>query len=225
MHERRCRQSRIPALEQNADKDAMFLVCDANINEKDMGCCKMSSVTLTCFAVVLYFTEEKMLIKELELDLKDYITGGSVFRRRAVRGIIRRENEYLIIHGKYGDYKFPGGGMKKGEERIDTLLREVAEETGYHVILDSVGDYILVHEKRKGDPDDLLEMDSWYYICDVEEEAGERNLDEYEQEYDYRVEWLSLDEIIRKNEEVTAKENIPWVDRELMVMKELRRLS
>lgn len=165
------------------------------------------------------------MIKELELDLKDYITGGSVFKRSAVRGIVKRGDKYLIIHGKYGDYKFPGGGMEQGEERMDTLLREVQEETGYRVIPESVGDYILVHEKRKGDPSDLMEMDSWYYYCEVQQTAGERNLDDYEKEYNYQVEWLALDEIIHRNEAVTNKENIPWVDRELMVMKEVKSMQ
>ena len=163
-------------------------------------------------------------IKEMTLDLKDYIVGGTVFKRKAVRGIIRRKDKYLVIHGKYGDYKFPGGGMEEGEGLTDTLLREVQEETGYKVIADSIQDYILAHEKRKGDPDDLLEMDSWYFFCDVEEAVVERNLDEYEQEYDYQVAWLPLSDIIRKNESVERYEKIPWIVRETMVMHELQSL-
>ena len=84
---------------------------------------------------------------------------------------------------------------------------------------------IIVHEKRKGDPDDLMEMDSWYYFCDVTENAGERALDDYEKEYDYQVQWMRLDDIIKKNEAVFDVEHIPWVERELMVMKKLRELQ
>lgn len=164
-------------------------------------------------------------IKELTLDLKDYREGGTVFKRQAVRGIVRHKDKYLVIHGKYGDYKFPGGGRNRGEELLDTLIREVQEETGYKVTADSVTDYILVHEKRKGNPDDLLEMDSWYYFCDVEETAGDRNLDDYEKEYDYQVAWLSLPEILRKNEAVEHYEKIPWVVRETMVMQELLKMN
>lgn len=46
--------------------------------------------------------------KELILDLNDYIEGGTVFKRKAVRGIVKHKDKYLVIHGKYGDYKFPG---------------------------------------------------------------------------------------------------------------------
>ena len=160
-------------------------------------------------------------IKEFTLDLKDYKEGGTVFRREAVRGVIRRGNRYLVIHGKYGDYKFPGGGRKRGESLTDTLCREVQEETGYKVIIQSIGDYFLVHEKRKGDPDDLLEMDSRYYFCEVEETVYERNLDDYEKEYEYQAEWLPLEETTQKNESAEQYEKIPWVIRETLVMKEV----
>lgn len=160
-------------------------------------------------------------MKELIIDLHDYIEGGTVFRRTAVRGIIQRDGKYLLIHSKYGDHKFPGGGMKKGESLEQTLFREVQEETGYLVRNKSVSEGIIVHEKRKGDPDDLMEMDSYYFFCDVEEKVGERNLDDYEQQYDYKVIWMTLNEAIANNESVKNYENIPWIKRETMVMKEL----
>lgn len=160
-------------------------------------------------------------IKELTLDLKNYIEGGTVFKRNAVRGIVRHRDKYLVIYGKYGDYNFPGGGMKEGEGRKDTLIREVQEETGYKVITESIADYFIVHEKRKGTIDDLFEMDSWYYFCEVEETVYERKLDDYEAEYDYQVAWLSLEDLIQKNEAVEDYEKIPWILREIMVMREL----
>lgn len=49
--------------------------------------------------------------------------------------------------------------MKQGETLEQTLLREVQEETGYLVKKESISEGILVHEKRKGDPEDLLEME------------------------------------------------------------------
>lgn len=161
------------------------------------------------------------MIKEIIIDKKNYKENGSVFKRKAVRAVVKRGGKYLIIHSKYGDHKFPGGGMEEGEERLDTLCREVKEETGFQVIKESVGDYILVHEKRKGAFDDLVDMDSWYYLCEVEETAGERKLDAYEKEFDYQVSWMELSEIIKKNEAITDKSKIPWIEREIIVMKEL----
>lgn len=164
-------------------------------------------------------------IKQMELDLRDHIEAGTIYKRKAARGIIRHGDKYLAIHGKYGDYKFPGGGMEPGESLTDTLLREVQEETGYRVIPESIGDYLLVHEKRNGDPEDWLEMDSWYYFCDVEERLCERHLDAYEKEYDYRVMWMTLTEMLQKNEAVTDCSKIPWVTREAMVMRALEDMT
>lgn len=164
-------------------------------------------------------------IKEMDLDLRDHAEKGTIYKRKAARGIIKRGDKYLAIYGKYGDYKFPGGGMETGESLLDTLLREVQEETGYRVIQGSVGDYLLVHEMRNGDPEDWLEMDSWYYFCDVEEKPCGRNLDDYEEEYDYRVVWMTLSDMLRKNEAVTDCSRIPWVTREAMVMRALDKME
>ncbi len=160
-------------------------------------------------------------MKERTIDLDNYIKGGSVFRRKAARGVVRRGDRYLMIYGKYGDYNFPGGGVKQGESLEEALVREVKEETGYRVILQSIQKFMCVHEKRKGDIDDRLEMDSYYYLCQVEDGVEERCLDEYEEKYEYEAGWITLDEAIEKNERVKDYETIPWVIRETMVMKEL----
>lgn len=161
-------------------------------------------------------------MKEMAIDLKNYIENGTIFRRTAVRGIIQRDGQYLMIHSmKYGDYKFPGGGRHDDEELTDTLVREVQEETGYHVVSKSAFLYMKVTERRKGDPDDMMEMISWYYLCDVEEEPGTRNLDEYEEEYDYRAEWMTLEEAIAANERVRELGAVPWVVRENEVIRQI----
>ena len=98
-------------------------------------------------------------IRELTLNLGDCTEEGSVYKRIAARGIIRRDDKYLAIYSKYGDYKFPGGGREAGEELEDTLLREVQEETGCRVIPESIGDYLLVHERRNDDAEDHRDDD------------------------------------------------------------------
>lgn len=162
-------------------------------------------------------------MKELSLDLKNYIENGSVFKRTAVRGLICKNGKYLVIHSKkHGDYKFPGGGMKSGESLNDTLIREVREETGFRVIAESIStDGIFVHEKHKGNPEDLMDMKSYYFYCDIYDELGETELDDYEKEEAYQVEWRTLKEIININEAISNTEETPWIARETMVMKEL----
>lgn len=155
------------------------------------------------------------------LDLKNYSKSETVFKRTAARAIINNGEKYLMIFSKYGDYKFPGGGVEKGEEIKEALVREVQEETGYHVTLDSIREYGTVFERRKGTTEDILEMDSHYFFCEIKPEASERNLDEYEEEYNYQVVWLTLAEAIEKNKQVTNFDECPWIIRDTKVMEYL----
>ena len=67
-----------------------------------------------------------------EIDKKDYNKNGTSFVRPSVRGIIIKDGKIAMVHSlKCNYYKFPGGGIKAGEEHRETLLREVKEETGY----------------------------------------------------------------------------------------------
>lgn len=144
-------------------------------------------------------------MRQINLDMKNYKENGSIFKRVAVRGVIKQGNRYLTIVNKYGDHKFPGGGQNKGETLEETLLREVQEETGYLVKKDSIKEYIMLHERRRGMIEDILEMDSYYYLCEVEDKPGERNLDEYEEEEDFQVAWLPIQEIYENNVNVIKK--------------------
>ncbi len=50
---------------------------------------------------------------------------------RAAGGIVRRDDEVLVIHRpKYDDWSFPKGKLDEGEGWEDAALREVEEETG-----------------------------------------------------------------------------------------------
>ncbi|NLM36030.1 MAG: NUDIX domain-containing protein [Clostridiales bacterium] len=80
----------------------------------------------------------------------------------------------------------------------EALVREVQEETGYHVIIDSIKKYGTFFERRRGTSEDVLEMNSHYFFCEVEAEVSVRNLDEYEKEYNYKMVWLTLPEAIEK---------------------------
>lgn len=155
------------------------------------------------------------------LDLKNYDKADTVYKRTAARAIIKRGKQYLLIYSKYGDYKFPGGGVEKGESLIEAMIREVQEETGFQVLKETVSYFGKVLERRKGYPEDVLEMDSHYFFCEVEENIGDRKLDEYEKEYDYQVIWLSLSEAITKNKQMANFDVCPWVIRETKVMETL----
>jgi 8-oxo-dGTP pyrophosphatase MutT (NUDIX family) len=161
----------------------------------------------------------------LFIDLNNYKKDGTVYKRTASRAIIKKDNKYLMIYSKYGDYKFPGGGVKEGENLIDTVIREVKEETGYKVIRESVNPFGKVSEKRKGNFEDLLDMVSHYFYCKVEEIIGETNLDDYEKDYNYKYIWITLEKAIEKNEEVKEFDKCPWIIRDTKVMELLANMK
>ena len=65
------------------------------------------------------------------IDLKNYNKNGTKFERPSARAIIIKDGKLAMIHSlKYDYYKFPGGGIKNGEEKENALVREVLEEAG-----------------------------------------------------------------------------------------------
>ena len=60
-------------------------------------------------------------------------SGQFTHTRRACRGIVQRDGLVLLSHyPASGDlWMIPGGGKEEGETDRDTVIREVAEESGY----------------------------------------------------------------------------------------------
>ena len=115
-----------------------------------------------------------------ELDAHDYDPNGTVFVRPSVRGIIIRDGRVAMIHSLvWNYYKFPGGGMEVGETQLDTLIREVREETGLKVIPDSVREFGWVHRVEEGHShgEDVFVQDNYYYLCDADPVPGPTEMD------------------------------------------------
>lgn len=92
-----------------------------------------------------------------EIDTKDYDPNGTPFIRHSARCIHIKNGLVAMVHSiKYDYYKFPGGGIEKGEGPIDALIRETQEEAGLAVIPESVREYGYVHRVQKSDPRGLF---------------------------------------------------------------------
>ncbi|MET3659180.1 NUDIX hydrolase [Sporosarcina psychrophila] len=147
--------------------------------------------------------------------------------REAIRAVILRNNEILLIHTNKEDYKFPGGGVEGQESHSECLIREVAEETGYVncIIKDMLGTVI----ERKLDEYDntsVFQMTSHYYLCElINNERIAQQLDDYEFAQEFRPEWILLIEAIERNEKrINRFEKNTWVKREIFVLKELKNI-
>lgn len=134
------------------------------------------------------------------IDTKDYDPNGTSAIRPSVRGIIIRENTLAMIHSlKYDYYKFPGGGIENGEDHLTTLIREVAEESGLSVIPSSVQPYGYVHRVQKGTKEDMFIQDNYYYFCDVQDKVNLPQLDDYEDEECFTLEWVRPETVLYTN--------------------------
>ncbi|MDP4146497.1 MAG: NUDIX domain-containing protein [Bacillota bacterium] len=152
----------------------------------------------------------------------------NINHREAVRAIILRDNNILMVHTNKGDYKFPGGGALEEEGHEQTLNREVREETG-HIVNNVKGIVGIVTERHidEYDENSIFEMVSSYYMCEVSDSKTTQQLDDYESELNFQPVWVLLDEAIKVNEEILSKNDVntnSWVLRETTVLKAIKEI-
>jgi len=141
--------------------------------------------------------------------------------RTAVRGIIFVDGKLLLIQSDFGEVKFPGGGKEGAENDRETLIREVLEETGFHVIPESVKEFGEVVEKRLSVHEPMIwHQINRYYFCEIDALQEECHYTENEIKHGFRQVWFTLDEAISINEDMLKKEGRKaWNQREYNVLK------
>ena len=91
-----------------------------------------------------------------ELDRKDYGQCTRAYVRNSARSIIISSGQVAMVHSlKYDYYKFPGGGIRDGENPVDAMIRETLEEAGLKGLPETVQEYGLVHRIKKSTVDVL----------------------------------------------------------------------
>lgn len=136
------------------------------------------------------------------IDLHDYDDSFSRFIRPSVRGIILKDKKAAMVYSnKYDYYKFPGGGIENDEDHINTLIREISEETGLKVIKKTLREYgsVLRIQKSRFAENVIFEQENFYYLCNVENSANSQSLDDYELDEGFELRYVSADEAINVN--------------------------
>ncbi len=153
-------------------------------------------------------------------------TQGKTIHRTAVRGVILRGRNLLMIYSSnVDDYKFPGGGLDEGESHEAALRREVQEECGMSLarVGDEIGavvEYNIPIEKDY----DAFKMTSHYYQCEVEDGFGAQKLDGYERELGFKPVWVDIEEAIQSNKSLLHCDRIPeWLRREIFALEYLKQ--
>lgn len=126
---------------------------------------------------------------------------GKALNREAVRGITFMDKKLLLVYSPTnGCYKFPGGGIKHGENHLEALNREIKEECG--VLLTGINGafgQIVEYGIPKEFDYDVFCQTSYYYLCTVDPKFRGQNLDEYEFELGLRPEWVDVNFALQKN--------------------------
>ena len=121
------------------------------------------------------------------------ICGGTGFSvrtpREAARAVLLDDDGKmaLLFITKYGFYSLPGGGIERGETRLDALRREMREETGCMIEDDPI-ELGCVYENRYRFN---CTQRSYYYLARVKGRKGTPNLTTNEQRDGTRLGWTT----------------------------------
>jgi len=197
---------------------------------------------LSFFEVMTYYRTSARYFAHEEWHFKDTIllmkilteihrssginTAGKTIHRTAVRAVILRGRELLMVHStNVGDYKFPGGGVDLGESHEQALARELREECGASLLsvdgeLGAVIEYDFAEEKEF----DVFKMTSHYYCCRVGDDFGAQKLDDYERDLGRKPTWVEIDFAMSTNRTLLNSPTLPdWLQREIFVLEHLHR--
>lgn len=145
--------------------------------------------------------------KLLTLDLKNYTDDMPVVEKHTVRAVIFKDGKLAMQQSGKGEYKIPGGGVEYGESYIETLLREVREETGLLVILESVTEIGEIEELRedvfcKGQK---YICHSYFYLCQVENKSVNTQMTASEIEKGFHPVWEFPEVICDTNDKLQSE--------------------
>ena len=169
--------------------------------------------------------EESRMRLLFTLDRGDYQEGKKAFSRPSARAIVIENGRVAMVYSqKYGHYKFPGGGIERGESREAALLREAREEAGLVLDSASVRPYGFVHRIEKGDREPLFLQDNFYYLASASAVVPQE-LDGYEAAEGYTLRWVTPGEAIEQNKSLTndyKRKYHTMLLREAMVLERLQ---
>lgn len=149
-----------------------------------------------------------------KMDIKNYSKSDIAVSRPSARAVIWAGDDKLamVYSRRYKYYKFPGGGICSDEDKKEALAREVHEETGLVVKMDSIREYgsVLRSQKSGRQGNTVFEQENFYYLCSVDA-VGEQELDEYEKEAEFELQYVSAGDAIAVNKACAIEDEFTLV--------------
>lgn len=150
---------------------------------------------------------------------------AKTFTRKATRAIVLKGENILLLYTKrYHDYSLPGGGIDEGESNIAGLIRELKEETGAHNVqnIEEFGLYEEFRPWHKADFD-IIHMKSYCYVCTIDEELLEPELESHEINNGMHPLWMNIHLAISHNEHTIANSGKKGlsIERETFLLKRI----
>ncbi|EWS99315.1 DNA mismatch repair protein MutT [Pseudoalteromonas sp. SCSIO_11900] len=155
------------------------------------------------------------------------ITHGCQFTRPTARAIVFKQQHILLMYTqRYDDFSLPGGGIDSNESIKQGLIRELNEETGAQNIK-ICSEFGLYEEYRPWYKDDfdIIHIKSYCYVCEINEQLGQAQLEHYEQQNGMQAKWVNIFEAIAHNERTLANSDKQGLSiiRETFLLKEIAK--
>jgi 8-oxo-dGTP diphosphatase len=149
--------------------------------------------------------------------------GVDLWRREAARGVVFDEKGLMpmLFVSKANYHKLPGGGIEKGESKIEACKREMLEETGCEV---EIGKEIGMVTEFRPFSDNLYQT-SYCYLGKIINK-GTQNLEQGEIDEGFILVWFTLDEAINtvRNDKPNNEEGNFIQQRDLAFLEEAKKL-
>ena len=95
------------------------------------------------------------------------------------KGLLIDDNDNIMLGYAHKTYQFPGGHVKEGEDNLETLLREIKEETGIVVENKNIKPFekVIYYTKNYRNSGLNRRNEIYYYVINTNEKVNKKEMD------------------------------------------------
>ena len=143
--------------------------------------------------------------------------------RKAARAVLYNDKKQIafLYVSKHHYHKLPGGGIEEDESIETALAREVLEEFGCTIKVNSELGLIIEYRNQF----EQIQL-SYCYLAKVKENHGRQQYTEKELSQGFQLQWVNLNEAIKllEQDQPTTYEGKFIVNRDLTFLKKAKKL-